>query len=251
MKLRDSLHVIYWSLMWRIHIADRKQEPWLLRRQWTLHLLLNPSLTFPPSVNAKPRPEIRQGRQVQVKVPVAVTRNSAFWRRDAAAATIVVTTLVAAQGLPGGERAVADGALVGLPARIQRGTPRRSGGVGGGGRVVGGGLPVAGLVASESLVRREGLVADVTLVREIQRGRRRHCPQRHRWLFPGGGAPTGQHDETQSQVLFLSRGVLKTGSSRSLPLRPWLKRVQLRLLKFESRRHRRRRIQRFQSHHWL
>ena len=92
-------------------------------------------LTFPPAVNSQRKPEIRHSREVKIEIAVDVARNTTFRRSNAAAAgpsasvaAFVVAALVAAKGLPGGERLVADGALVGPAARVEGGN---GGGVGG------------------------------------------------------------------------------------------------------------------------
>lgn len=80
----------------------------------------------------------------------------------------VVAALVASEGLAGGERLVADGALVGPATWVESGGGGSGGGIGrilfpgGGGR---GKFPVAGFVATECLVRRESFVTYAALVR--------------------------------------------------------------------------------------
>lgn len=128
-------------------------------------------------------PELRQGRQVQVEPTEALAVARATTLREGHATVgiaiipaVVVAALVTPQGLPGRERLVADGTLVGPTARADgAGAGRRrwvvvvvgggvSGVLGGGG----GGLAVTGLVAAEGLVGREGFVADRALVGELQ-----------------------------------------------------------------------------------
>jgi hypothetical protein len=184
--------------------------------------------------------ELREGRQVQVEPTVALAVARATTLREGHATVgiiaiiipaVVVAALVTPQGLPGRERLVADGTLVGPTARAAGAGRSRwvvvvvvvvvgGGGVLGGG---GGGLAVTGLVAAEGLVGREGFVADRALVGELQ-GR---WLRRRRRIFGGGraAAAAGKHDEAECKILFLGRWrwVLDdTGSFGALPLRPRL-----------------------------
>lgn len=70
---------------------------------------------------AESRPELRQGREVQIEITVADGGTRTFRRGDTAAASsgggapsaaFVVASLVSTQGLASGKALVADGALV-------------------------------------------------------------------------------------------------------------------------------------------
>lgn len=142
-------------------------------------------------------------------------------RRPGEAAT-VVAALVAAQRLPGRERLVADGTLVGSRSRgaaaRSRGGGSRSGGAVAGRRQ----FPVAGLVAAEGLVRREGLVADGALVgqglgRVLELGSK-----------AGRNAAAGEHDKAEREILLLGGGGRGGGGALgALALGPWLRHYQI------------------------
>lgn len=91
-------------------------------------------------------------------------------------------------------------------------------------------LPVTGLVSAQRLVGREGFVANTTLVTERQgwrRGRRRVVAEL------GGNiaaASLSEHDEAESQILFFSRRVVEARTLGPLPLGPWLKVVEVRVM---------------------
>jgi len=164
--------------------------------------------------------KIRKSRDVEIEVSVvAVTHGvggpHAFRGGGDRAVTVVVisitvtfvvTTFVSAEGLSGGEGLVADGALVG---------PTSGGGVGGAGGGGGGGglvfaaggseFPVTGLVSTERLVRGEAFVANGAFVTELGG---RIWSRLRRWSADAaGGAAASEHDEAESEVLFLRRVV--------------------------------------------
>lgn len=210
--------------------------------------------------------------KVVVAVTVAVGRSYTFRSGDdaasAAAAAFVVTTLVSTQGLSCGEGLVADGAHMGPTTAVVGG---RDGAGSDGGRGGGGGglvfassgvFSVAGLVSTEGLVRGEGLVANRTLVHKLRYRYRRHlwCCRTGRLvaLYGGGGvnvsgscaaAATSEHDEAESEVLFLGGWVIKPSTLRTLALGPWLKAVEAgSVLEVERRGGCGRRVESFQSH---
>lgn len=117
-------------------------------------------------------------------------------RPPAAAGTaFVVAALVAAQGLPGGERLLADITDVSPSNGGRRGGARRGAGDRRGLVVGSRQFPVAGLVAAQSLVGGEDLVAKGALVAESGGG---HGGGR---LWQGPGTAAGEHDEAESKVL--------------------------------------------------
>ena len=130
-------------------------------------------------------PEIRQGRQVQIEVSVAVgiCRAHTFGGSDSAAYVFVtandafvVAPLMTAQSLSGRETPMADCALVSPSASASHAARAGGGGRGcrSGGLVVapadvaaGGEFPVTSLMSSQGLVRAKSLITDGTLVQKL------------------------------------------------------------------------------------
>lgn len=117
--------------------------------------------------------QVRQGRDVEIKITVADGMSGSYAFRDSGRtvnAAVVVATLVSTQGLSSGKGLMADGALVKPASAVGCRSSRSGGCCGGGGSVVifgAGEFPVAGLVATESLVRGEGFLANRAFVSEV------------------------------------------------------------------------------------
>ncbi len=196
------------------------QKTWLLRRQGTGNLFFHEKFAGG---------EVRKSRQVQIEVAlVAVCGSHTFRCGGCGGATstttaFIVATLVSSQGLSCREGFLADGALVDLASTVGG----RAGGHGGGGGVVlsggAGEFPVAGLVSAKGLVRGEGFFADRALVTELFSGYR--CRTRQSELGCYGGAAASEHDEAESEILFLRAGSVVVMAVRArtlgtLSLRP-------------------------------
>lgn len=114
-------------------------------------------------------------------------------------------------------------------------------------------FPVTGLVSTQSLVRGEGFVADTAFITEFDsissiwtRLRYRRRPRRSGLggavAVKGGGigcgdsgrAATSEHDEAESEILFLGARRLVTGALGTLSFSPWLQIVEVGVFKGEG-----------------